>query len=176
MSDYGYMLATTWIASATLLADSTANIENWVAGASAGFGKRPDWYWHVPDKDLTTRARRAQAIRTLGQKQRQHGYFFFQWGWKFMPNNAITYAMQKMGFSSPYEPYYETEQSVQVTVRHLAIGTWEGASAYLFALPVGFYRTYQCWVHRPIAGQDYKACYGGAENIIFRFTGGTDVS
>ena len=175
MADYGYMLKTTWVSEATITADSTANIESWVAGASAGFGKRPDWYWHVPDKELTTRARRPQTVKTLGRKQRVHGDYFFQWGWKFMPENAVSYALQKMGFSSPYRLYDETEQSVQVTVRHHMYGWWNGASSYTSTLPLGIYKTFQCWVHRPIAGQDYKACYGGVENIVFRFSGGTIV-
>ena len=176
MSDYLYMLQPGWVSTATLTGNTANNIENWVAGASAGFGKRPDWYWHVPDKELTTRARRPQTVQTLGRKQRQHGDFFFQWGWKFMPENAIAYMLQYAGFSSGYKLYDETEQSVQVSVYHLMYGQWNGTPAYAFNLPFGLYKAFNCWMHRPIAGQDYKACYGGAENIIFRFSGGSVAS
>ncbi len=170
MADYEYRLANGWVSSATLLANANYNIENY-PNSAAGSGRRPDWYWGPPDKGLTTRAQRPQYVTTLGMTQRAHGLYFFQWGFKFMPHHALQALYGQVGFSTDVAD--DTTQSSQVTVRHLVHGAWTGAGSYTTTLPVGTYSVFQCWLHKCRPGIDFKAIYGGFEDVILRFTGGT---
>jgi len=127
--------------------------------------------WPIPDRELSTPPRRGAYVDMLDMSQRAHGFWYFQWGFRYLTGYQFVQFCSDFSIVGGALPS-STQYSSLVTVRT----TMFGQKTQPAAMWSGRYVTFQCTILAPIPGEHFKKSPLGVEDVIFRFVGGTDVT